>query len=191
MRLLNNLWKQIPGVSKERIKKTNRRKYAKNATPPKIDDVPDEVPENLMKSIPQWKNNIDSFFTEDALGLNLDHPIAESYRLLLQLEDRGERDTWRTRFLKVVFHRLLKKISGDQYVQSADVTRASTIIKKSGIGDHSERIGERFIAWGKIGQRLELLCEDLLDARDGCDDDRNKEEHLGFLFRLPEYVTDN
>lgn len=145
-----------------------------------------------MKSIPQWKNNIHSSFTEeDALDLNLDHPIAESYRLLLQLEKRGERDTWRTRFLKVVFHRLLKKTSGGHYVQSADVTRASTVIEKSGIGDHSEQIGMRFIAWGKTGQRLELLCKDLLDPRDGCGDDRNEEEHLSFLFRLPKYVTDN
>ena len=155
--------------------------------PPQID-----VSENLMKSIPQWKHNIHSFFTEDALDLNLDHPIAESYRLLLQLETRGEKDTWRTRFLKVVFHRLLKKTSGGHYVRSADVTRASTIIEKSGIvSDHSEHIGTRFIAWGKTGQRLDLLCEDLLDAKDRCDDGRNKEEHLGFLFCLPEYVTDN
>lgn len=164
MRLLNNLWKQIPSNSKERIKKTNRRKSAKSATPPKIDDVS----ENLVKSIRQWKNNIHSFFTkEDALDLNLDHPIAESYRLLLQLEKRGERDTWRTRFLKVAFHRLLRKTSGGHYVRSADVRRASTIIEKSGIvSEHSEQIGMRFIAWGKTGQRLELLCEDLLDAGD-------------------------
>ena len=146
-----------------------------------------------MKSIPQWKHNIHSFFTEeDALDLNLDHPIAESYRLLLQLETRGEKDTWRTRFLKVVFHRLLRKISGSHYVRSADVTRASTIIENSGIvNDRSEQIGTRFIAWGKTGQRLELLCEDLLDAKDRCNDGRNKEKHLGFLFCLPEHVTDN
>lgn len=192
LRLLNNLWKQIPPVSKKRIIKTNRCKSAKYATPPKVDNVSDDVPESLMKFIPQWKNNIQSFFTEeDALDLNLDHPVAESYRLLLQLENRGERDTWRTRFLKVVFHRLLKRISSGQYTQSADVTRATTIIKNSGIGDNSEQIGERFIAWGKTGQRLELLCKDLLDARDRCDDGRKKEEHLGFLFRLPKYVTDN
>lgn len=192
LRLLNNLWKQIPPVSRKRIIKANRRKSAKYATPPKVDNVSDDVPESLMKFIPQWKNNIQSFFTEeDALDLNLDHPVAESYRLLLQLENRGERDTWRTRFLKVVFHRLMKQISSGQYTQSADVTRATTIIKNSGIGDNSEQIGERFIAWGKAGQRLELLCRDLLDARDRCDDGRKKEEHLGFLFRLPKYMTDN
>lgn len=152
----------------------------------------DDVPESLMKFIPQWKNNIQSFFTEeDALDLNLDHPVAESYRLLLQLENRGQRDTWRTRFLKVVFHRLLKRISSGQYTQSADATKATTIIRNSGIGDNSEQIGERLIAWGKTGQRLELLCKDLLDARDRCDDGRKEEEHLGFLFRLPKCVTDN
>lgn len=89
VRLLNNLWKQIPPVSKKRIIKTNRRKSAKYATPPKVDNMSDDVPESLMKFITQWKNNIQSFFTEeDALDLNLDHPVAESYRLLLH--------NWRT-----------------------------------------------------------------------------------------------
>ncbi|RAL06580.1 uncharacterized protein BO97DRAFT_23982 [Aspergillus homomorphus CBS 101889] len=102
---LSNIWRDIPAVSKRQIQERRKNRKKKAPQDRKLIDL-----EALSLQIPQWRTNMRSFFsTEKTLDLELNYPIAETYTFLLQLEARGERDTWRLRLLKVVFHYLLKK----------------------------------------------------------------------------------
>ncbi|KAE8421461.1 hypothetical protein BDV36DRAFT_280766 [Aspergillus pseudocaelatus] len=197
--LLNGLWKQLPASTKARIRKTDNAISRKSATSSNID-----ISSMLKDCLPRWKDDLNTFFTdEDSLAIDINRPIAGSYNYLLQLEKRAEKDIWRSRFFKVVFHRLLQETCGT-HKRSAGVQRAVTLIEKSGVvSDNREEIGVHCTAWGSTGRRLELLCKDLQKMRneDGHnqvnEDDRNVEddecnrEYLGFLFRLPEYMTDD
>ncbi|KAB8213562.1 hypothetical protein BDV33DRAFT_184538 [Aspergillus novoparasiticus] len=189
--LLNRIWNQIPPTTRKHIQKVNG---CKSKRPSKRPSAQSKIAPSmtLLESIPHWKNNVQSFFTTDgALQLNLACPITGLYNFLLLLEQRGEKDTWRTRFLKVIIHRLLRRVCG-QYTRSIHVERAIRIVKKSGIvRDDSDLIGERITDWGKCGRRLELLCEDLNHLRHPTNDRLSKESHLGFLFHLPSYMTDD
>lgn len=196
--LLNSLWSRLSPTSRTKIYKSTRAKPRKPAILPKAD-----ASKTLLECLPRWGNNIQTFFTdEETLALDWNHPIAGSYKYLLHLERRGQIDIWRARFLKVVFSWLLETTCGKRK-QSAGVKRAKTIIEKSGIvNDSSEQIDNHLTAWGNAGRRLELLCGDFRDIagpeynRHVRDDQtlehcENNTEHLGFLFRLPESVTDD
>ena len=182
---LNRLWKQIPTTYKRAIgqskKKAVRRKSLARS---KV-----TIPETLNKNLVQWKDNIRSFFTdEQTLNFDLRHPIAESYKLRLQLKQRDERDVWRGRFLEVAFHHLLAKVCG-QYKRSEDVSRAAAIIKNSGIvNEDTKLIGRHVVAWADTGRRMELLCKEL-DRSSGVHDTTNDRKHLRLLFLLPGYIS--
>lgn len=140
----------------------------------------------LMDSIDQWPSDITKFFHGDTVSeVGLNSPLAESYRILEELEQRTEKDEVRIRILKVVFHRLVDKVC-NHHARSVDLERVTRIIFLSGLAKRDyERIRTRINYWGKIGRRLELLCKDLSD------DNVAHEHHLGKLFLLPKFVTDN
>ncbi|KAB8265976.1 hypothetical protein BDV32DRAFT_114895 [Aspergillus pseudonomiae] len=141
-----------------------------------------------------------SFFNEsDSITLDTRIPIAGSYKYLSELGDRGEKDTWRARFLMVIFYRLLKATGGKKK-QVASVNRTVALLVNSGIvNDSREQVSLHCDTWGKIGRRLELLCKELqgVGAQDedesdeesntvgGCSQHNTRREYLGFLFRLP------
>jgi hypothetical protein len=185
MTQLSAVWKQIPLASRKEIQKSEKRRSRKaplQSTSPTVSNA-------LLGSIPEWRADIKGFFdAENSLQLDQRHPIAGSYEFLLQLENRGERDTWRIRLLKVVFYRLIKRFC-IHYKRSNHVERAIAITRKSGIvQDDPALVGTRITTWSDIGRRLDLLCREISDAGEsGTDDFR----HLGLLFCLPEYLTDN
>ncbi|KAH1418988.1 hypothetical protein KXV68_005226 [Aspergillus fumigatus] len=79
------------------------------------------------------------------------------------------------------------KVSSPQ-LKSANVKRAVGIIKGSSEkGDCATVIEENLTSWADIGRRLDTLCKDLNENNEN---NLGEDMHLGFLFRLPEYVTD-
>ncbi|KAH3502524.1 hypothetical protein KXV55_005847 [Aspergillus fumigatus] len=190
---LRTLWKQIPLSQKRRIQSVGT---TSKKAPAKLEQ---SVSESLIKSTPQWKKDPQSFFSEGGtVQLGLQYPVAESYNFVLQLEERGEKNTWRIRFLKIVFSRLLAKVCSG-YRRTKDIKRAITIIQASGIVGHNAKlIEEHILSWSDIGRRLESLCEDLFygykgdPTGDGDVDRRARgrdEKHLCMLFCLPHFVN--
>ncbi|KAH1340008.1 hypothetical protein KXW98_003781 [Aspergillus fumigatus] len=91
---------------------------------------------------------------------------------------RRSRFSWKSRLIDVKSPQL----------KSANVKRAVGIIKGSSEkGDCATVIEENLTSWADIGRRLDTLCKDLNENNEN---NLGEDMHLGFLFRLPEYVTD-
>lgn len=172
MELLNIIWNQVPQNQRKIIKRSKRRK--KRDPKPSMTSPVSTKPSTSkisIEDIREWGSDIGKF----------------SYKLRSMLAGRTERDIYRMRFLNVLFARLLMKVSSPQ-LKSANVKRAVGIIKGSSEkGDCATVIEENLTSWADIGRRLDTLCKDLNENNEN---NLGEDMHLGFLFRLPEYVTD-
>ncbi|KAA8641641.1 uncharacterized protein ATNIH1004_011777 [Aspergillus tanneri] len=168
---------------RNRIKSSHTTRNSQKQRPA---DVTSDNLQQLIDDVRQWRSNIPGFFHEEGTTeLSFHNPLAGTYKLLKQLEQRNVRDEMRIRLLKVMFHRLLEKVC-NQYARSKDIKRVIRVIAISGlVDDNSEQIEDCIKSWGKSGRRLDCLCKDLSDG------DTRNERHLGKLFLLPKNITSN
>lgn len=189
MELLNIIWNQVPQNQRKIIKRSKRRK--KRDPKPSMTSSVSTKPSTSkisIEDIREWGSDIGKFLNEPVTSFeSTGFSFPYSYKLRSMLAGRTERDIYRMRFLNVLFARLLMKVSSPQ-LKSANVKRAVGIIKGSSEkGDCATVIEENLMSWADIGRRLDTLCKDLNENNEN---NLGEDMHLGFLFRLPEYVTD-
>lgn len=184
---LRRLWSQIPVGARRSIGRppchnspTRPRKRLKKAHDSKI-----TIPEKFRKNVLRWKERPLLFFTEDDSTLDLDDlPLAQSYKYLTKVHERRESDTIRSRFLKVMYHRLKNRLCIDQ-MRPNNVEKAAHIILKSGlVSSDLETITRQVTRWTNEGRRIDALCQDI-----GCAEAKN-DTHLGNIFCFPGDVHD-
>lgn len=108
-----------------------------------------------------------------------------SYKALLEAESRKNRDTIRTRFLKVLFYHLKDRFCV-AYLRSNAVEWISQAICVAGLDNSDpDAISRNIKGWIKVGEKYDSLCRDL-----GNYNVAQNYRYLGSLFRLPEDVTD-
>ena len=183
---LTRLWRHLPEYSKNQINTSTRRRCRK--VPKRWKDQKITLSEDLRKSLAQWTTNHCTLFDEIEIpvfpGLSPCYPIATSYKLLLEVESRKNRDTIRARFLKVLFFYLKDRFCVTN-VQANAVDWISQAIRAAGLEDsNSDVISSNIRNWIKVGARYDSLCRDL--GNYNVEDYR----YLGVLFRLPDDVTD-
>ncbi|KAJ5346859.1 uncharacterized protein N7506_000112 [Penicillium brevicompactum] len=140
---------------------------------------------SLGENVLRWKERPLLFFTEDDSTLDLDElPLAQSYKYLTKVHERRESDTIRSRFLKVMYHRLKNRLCIDQ-MRPNNVEKAAHIILKSGlVSSDLETITRQVTGWTNEGRRIDALCQDI-----GCAEAKN-DTHLGNIFCFPGDVHD-
>ena len=183
---LTRLWSHLPKYSKNQINTPGRRRCKK--VPKRWKDKKITLSEDLRKNLAQWTTDHCTFFNEIKIpgspGLSPCYPIATSYKLLLEVELRKNRDTIRARFLKVLFFHLKDRFCVT-YLRSDAVDWISQAIRAAGLDDsNSDAIANNIRNWIMVGARYDSLCRDL--GKYNVEDYR----YLGILFRLPDDVTD-
>lgn len=111
-------------------------------------------------------------------------PLEESYTYLEGMERRNGKDMMRSRFIKVVYHRLRDRLCANQ-LRTNNVETAAQIIFRSGTADRDIGVvKQRFSRWTHEGRKVDALCRDI-DRAESLDN-----LHLGNLLCLPEDVND-
>lgn len=138
-----------------------------------------------MSNISLWKDGPQYFLSEsESCKVNWETPpLVLFYQLLIGFDHRRDNDLFRSRFLKVIFYALKKKL-GVERLHSPSVEIIAQIISASGLTNVSLRtIKSHVIDWSKEGKKLDLLCRHLHGHI--IDEDHG---YLGILFCLPEDV---
>lgn len=111
-------------------------------------------------------------------------PLEESYKYLEGLERRSGRDTMRSRFMKVVYHRLRDRLCANQLRTDNAKTAAHIIFQSGMVGSDFNLVKQRVCRWTHEGRKIDALCRDI-------DRDKSLDNlHLGNLLCLPEDVHD-
>ena len=134
---------------------------------------------------PHWTQNPLSFFQGEAIDLQLQlSPIAEAYRFLEKLDSQKNLNVIRSRFLKIVFHRLKEKLC-IHYMRSNDSDDVARIISASGLTSSDlADIKSKISRWTDLGGRIDALCRSIGSNT------THDNSHLGSLFCLPEDCHD-
>lgn len=185
---LRHLWAQMPVGTRRSI---GRRPPCDNSPIKsrkrlkKEHDSEITIPETIKKNMHRWKEHPLLFFTEDGSTLDLDKlPLARSYKYLTNVHGRRESDTIRSRFLKVMYHRLKDRLCINQ-MRSNNVEKVAHAILKSGlVSSDLETIKHQVTGWTNDGRRIDALCQDI-----GCAEAKG-DTHLGNLFCFPGDIHD-
>lgn len=128
-----------------------------------------------------WKENPVSFFAEKESNID---PASYFYTYMKSLERRKEKDTIRSRFIKVLYHQLKDRLGLNQ-IRAGNAETVAQLIFKSGTGGNDlYEIKENVSKWANEGRRIDALCQDV-SRTDSLD-----HLHLGVLFCLPQDVSD-
>lgn len=184
---LTKLWGDLPEKQINTLNTLGRKRYRNAQKRKKAQKI--TLSEDSKINLAHWTADSCSFFNEieipDSSGLAPCCPIAMSYKLLLEVESRKNRDTIRARFLKVLFYHLKDRLCVT-YLRSNAVEWISQAIRAAGLDDSdSNTISSNIKGWTKVGARYDSLCRDLGNYNVAED-----YRYLGNLFRLPDDVTD-
>jgi hypothetical protein len=116
------------------------------------------LPESITNNISSWvKNPLEFFCDADDHIIKLN--LSSFYRTLLHLDRRRYNDLIRSRFLKVIFHRLRQSL-GIQRLHSHSVDNIARIISTAGlVKDSLDEIKNHINGWVKRVRRWTLYVK--------------------------------
>lgn len=186
VRALRQLWASIPLDTRKRIvKRPSKSQKSSRGTTKGTHESTFIVAPDLLADIPNWENTPELFFEEAGNAFDsASFGLAQFYRYLETLERKRTKDTIRSRFIKVSYHRLTNRLCLEQ-LRTKGIESMAEIIITSGMVTHDkEEIKQHIYKWAKEGKRIDELCRDLSKSKSA------DNSHLGYLFCLPPDVHD-
>lgn len=187
IRSLRQMWASIPPKTKRTIGRRPRRELSRN---PQIklrqtNHAKIAAAQIFVADVCRWENDPLLFFTDDSNVLDFkSSPLAQSYNYLERLERRRGTDTIRSRFFKVVYHRLRDRLCLNQ-LRTNNAEIVAQITSRSGIvSSDFDLIKHHVSRWTDEGRRIDAFCRDISQA------DSLDNSHLGNLFCLPKDIHD-